>query len=159
MLETKDIEIEGHRFQLRPLPVLKAARLDKKVITVLAPILGTVKSLDDEINIEKAVKSVMDALSSLSDAEYEAFIIDLCSTVVYTAPGQQPIELGSSDINKIFVGELKTLYKLMFEVMRYNKFSPFGLVEGGNVTSIMSFLGEQKEKETTSGKESETLES
>lgn len=159
MLDIQNVTIDGMEFQLVPLPSLKAARLDKKVISILAPVFGTVKSLDDEIDISKVVDVVMDALSKLSDEEYEKFIIDLCSGVTCHKPGQPPVQLMGENINELFRGALKTLYKLMYEVMKYNKFSPFALMaDSGNLTMIMSLFAGQEETTKEDGRELETSE-
>lgn len=158
MLDTKQIVIDGITFQLHPLPILSAAKLDKRVVSLLAPVLGTVKSLDDEIDLGKVIDVVMEALSNLSDSDYEQFIIDLCSTVICVVPGQPPTEVTSQKINEIFKGSLKTLYKLMYEIMRYNKFTPFELMAGGNVNQIMSIFKEDEKIMNGSGKELEKLE-
>jgi hypothetical protein len=148
MLDIQNITIDGMEFQLVPLPILKAARLDKKVISILTPVLGTVKSLDDEIDLGKVI-----------DEEYEKFIIDLCSTVTCHKPGQPPVQLMGENINELFKGALKTLYKLMYEVMKYNKFSPFALMaDSGNLTTIMSLFAGQEETTKEDGKELETSE-
>ncbi len=159
MLEVKTIQVDDIQCQLTPIPILKVARLDKKVISILAPILGTVKNLDDDINMGQVVNAVMEALSNFSNEEYENFILDLCSTVVCVMPGKPPTELTRENIDKIFNGRLKSLYKLMYEVMKYNKFTPFDLMAGGQLNQIMSMFQEGPEIEKKSGEVLETSES
>lgn len=132
MLETKDIEIGDMKFQLNPLKGFKAVKLDKKVITLLSPILKGLKGLDDKsIDIGKIVGGVTDGLDNMKEDEFEKFVIDLLSTTVLQITGKVPMVIDKNTIDDEFQGESLTLYKLLFEVMKYNKFTPFVLASGG----------------------------
>ena len=160
MLAVTKIIVDGMSFQLIPLPALKALRLDKKVVTVLIPAISGLKelNLDAQIDLESLSRGISEALSRLSDDDFENLAIDLLSSVTYIPDNAVPIELTSTqEINNIFSGKLITIYKLFFEVMKYNKFSPFALLEGdGNLMSKIIGLSRpdstKKESGTQSGK-------
>lgn len=158
MLEPKSIVIDGMAFQFQPLPAMRALRLDKRVVTLIVPVIGSMKefSLDAEIPLDQVAQGISTALQGLSDSDFETLVADLLSTVVHQPSGEPPIQLEPQSINKYFQGKLMTLYKVAFEVMRYNKFSPFALLEGGAaMRQIISSLGPKK-KGSKSGNESET---
>lgn len=131
MLENKEIEIDGMSFYLQPLRGFKANKLDKKVIALLLPLIEGVDGLDSEINIGKALGGLSSALDNMKESDYEKFVIDLLSTVIYSPEKEPQTELDAAAIDKYFQGASLTLYKLMYEVMKYNNFTPFVLAGGG----------------------------
>ena len=154
--------IDGITIQMQLMPALKAAVLDKKVVCLLAPALGgAIKSqgLDTELDLETIINNVSAGLSNMSDEDYEDFLIRMFSLVTATRPGVGAYVLNEIDsINKIFEKKLLSIYKVLIEVMKYNGFSVFGLVEGGLGNLGMSILNTQSEKIETSGKKLETSE-
>jgi hypothetical protein len=145
MIEPKTIEMDGLKFQLHPMPSLKALRLDKKVIELLIPILGGVKELsfDAEIDLGKATDALSESLRRMDDSEFEKFAVDLLSSAVYLPVGGAPQEMNAETINSVFQGRISLMYKMIVEIMRYNKFSPFELVGDGNVVQrILSSTGQ-----------------
>ena len=163
MLEPKTITIKREggdmEFFLSPLPALTAIKLDKRVLTLLLPALSGFKelSLDSSIDLNALTKGVSEALGRMDDKDFEELVLQLLSTAVYQKQGSAPLELNDKhNINKVFGGELISLYKLLFEVMRYNKFSPFVLLEGGGsvMSRILTSSG-QTNKEGKTGKELE----
>ena len=157
MIQSKKIELGGLSFMLQPLPALTAMRLDKRVLTVVLPAISGFKnlSLDTELDLGLLSRALSEALGRLPDTDFENLVTDLLSCVVYLPKGESPIELTSiQSINAIFCGEIVLIYKLLFEVMRFNKFSPFALLEGGGMsilkTSGLSNIDTNK-KETGNG--------
>lgn len=138
MIEPKRIIIKDRDdndmvFNLQPLPALKAIVLDKKIMSLLIPALGGIKDLDKEFDLKIASMAMAESLTKLSDQEYEKFVIDLLTGVQLVQQGQEIKSITTDQINVLFLGNAKGLYKLMFEVMKFNKFTPFELVEGGNL--------------------------
>jgi hypothetical protein len=159
MIEEIDKEINGMRFHFNPLPAKKALKLDKRVITLLVPIFGGLKdlNLNSGIDTETMARGVSEALSNMTDEDYDKFIIDLLSATQYYQEGvATPVEITSTVIDTIFRGELATLYKLMFEIMKYNKFFPFALGVGGKGILGMFTSQDQKQSEKKNGKKLET---
>jgi hypothetical protein len=173
MLEVKEIEIRGARFQLTPMDPFKAKKCDTKVMKILAPILagfmgGSVKKgpskpaatedaatedavLDeDDLQVDGAVlgKAFVSALGELEDSDQ--LFKDLFGGVVWLpddtqVAGTSQLLLDSQNaISKAFkfIGAGPSLfYELAFEVARFNKFTPFVLLEGGAETSGTSGFG------------------
>lgn len=139
MISSKKIELEGMTFNVQPLPAMTAVKLDKKVLTVVLPAISGLKnlSLDSELDLGALSMAVSEALGRLPDSEFENLVIDLLSCVIYLPKGDSPVELTSiQQINSVFCGKIVLIYKLLFEVMRFNKFSPFALLEGGGLSML-----------------------
>lgn len=161
MIEAKLIKINGMEFQLRPIPILSALKLDKKVVSLLLPLLGGVEdlSLDAKIDIGKGMNAIAEVLGKMPDVEFEKFVIDMLSSTVAILPGQAPQEISAGNFNTIFAGSLMTVYKLLWEVMKFNKFSPFGLAGGGIEIAKTFILKKAKEEMLPSGERLEKSES
>lgn len=153
MIEPKTITIDGMEFNLRPLPIMKALKLDKRVVTILLPVLGGVKefSLDAKVDLKTMADGVAESLSRMENKDFEELVIDLLSGVIYLEPGKGAQEITLDIINRIFQGKLSTVYKLMFEVMKFNKFSPFELVAGGNVMNKILISASTMQEEKKNG--------
>lgn len=153
MIQTTTKTIDGIEFQLSPFPVLTAAKLDKKVLAVIAPVLGGLDSLLADIDFEKLSRGIQQALSSMDDFEFLKLILELFSHTKAIAPGQAPIEMTTEEaINKaLATGGVLTVYKLAFEVMRYNKFTPFAVASSGDLMSAIAGLrGDAESKKSSS---------
>jgi hypothetical protein len=160
MIETKLIAIDGIEFQLRSIPILSALKLDKKVVSLLLPLLGGVEdiSLDAKIDIGKGVNAIAEVLGKMPDVEFEKFVIDMLSSTVAMVPGEGAQDISAGNFNTIFAGRLMTVYKLLWEVMKFNKFSPFVLAEGGlGIAQIFTSVKENQEI-LLSGEKSEVSE-
>jgi hypothetical protein len=146
----KDIQIDGMKFQMYPLKGFTALRLDKKVVTLLLPVLGGLDNLDKQIDLKTVFNGFAESLEKLSDVEFQKFVSDLLSTTQYLPEGKPPQEITPDVIDSAFRGKILVIYKLLFEVMGYNQFTPFVLVGGGglgtDITSIFKKLTEQEEK-------------
>lgn len=162
MIEPRNETIDGIEFYFQPLPAFTALKLDKQIISLIAPALGGLDSLDNlsldtDINLKVITQGIGKALDSFDSEEYEKFILSLLSFTLHI-PGDgkntpQPIDKQKFD--QLFTGNLQTVYKLIFAVMKYNKFLPFVLGEGGpGMKKILSLL-EKTKKEKVNGKESE----
>ena len=147
-METKEIEIDGIKFILNSMKALEAMKLDKKLISILLPAFNGLKGLSMDANIDfgAALEGLSNSLLSMKDDEYEKFIRDMFSNVQAIKPGSPAMELRELDaINTIFAGSTMTVYKLIWEVAKFNKFLPFELVGGGTGMSgiFTSLMGEE----------------
>ena len=137
MIDPKQFEIDGLRFYTQPLPALRAMLLDKKVLALLLPALKGLKDLkvdaEADIDLGAITEALSESLSSMKDAEMTRLVIDLLSSTTYQGDkaGEANNEITEAIINQIFQGQLLTLYKVMLEVMKYNKFSPFAFLGDG----------------------------
>jgi len=157
MIEPKMVVVDGMKFQLTAIPALKALKLDKTVVQLLVPIFGGVQgmSLDQEIDMSAMAKGLATALTNMDNEDMVRFFIDLFIGVKYLEDGAAPQEMSAGVIDRIFTGMLISMYKLAFEVMKFNKFSPFVLVGGGNVIKAVFSSGGQNPSQTKTGTESE----
>ncbi len=161
MIEPTEKEIDGMKFYFHPLPAFTAAKMDARVLALLAPILGGLKdlNLNASIDTETMARGASEALIKLSEGDLEEFAMKLLSATTYFKEGTPtPIEITTELINMEFKGKLQTLYKLLFAVMKYNKFSPFVLGTGGKGILAMFTSSVPEIKGTKSGKKSEMSE-
>jgi hypothetical protein len=152
MIEPKRITIKNSDgndmvFNMQPLPALDAGFLDKEIMSLLIPALGGIENLDAKFNFEIASKAMSIALRKLSKQEYSQLISELLRTTQHIAQEKEVKSLTLDDINNLFLGNLKGLYKLIYEVMKFNKFTPFEMVEGGSL--IQKIRGSIKQKPKT----------
>lgn len=164
MIEPKTIEVDNLSFYLQPMRPLKAIRLDKQIISLIVPALkglGDMSelSLDTEIDFGKLFEGISEALQNMDGDTFEKFLQELFATVSFLESGKSPEELSNDAIiNRVFQGEsLMTMYKLAFEIMKFNKFTPFEMVGVGNVVKQINTLNKGTKKANRSGKKSGTL--
>jgi len=158
LLEIKTITIDNKKFQMHPLPAIRALKLDKKIVSLLLPVLSGVDgfSLDAEINLSTSITALSNSLMNMKENDFIELVKDMLSTIVYLPDGNVPIEIQSDeDINTIFQGSIITIYKLIWEVMRYNSFSPFVVVAGGNGMIQTFFSAKAKTEIKEDGKKLE----
>lgn len=162
MLEPKKFKVEGLEFYTQPLPVMTAMKLDKRVLALILPALDGLKGMkmDDEVDFGSLFPAISDSLVKLPDGEFEDLVLRLLSQTAFLEKGQTPIEINDPKVlDKIFGGALITLYKVLFEIMRYNKFSPFALMGDGFGMSKIHTSVEQTKKESKTGTGSGLLDS
>lgn len=150
MLQPQTKTIGQHTFQFLPMPALKAARLDKKVLTVLAPLLASLQDIkilqgqgegEGDMDVGGLATGLTNALQSLDDTTFMTLLRELFEHVTYLPAGKAPLSLNDENtINEVFIGNLSTLYMVAVEAMRYNKFTPFALADigGGLLATVGS---------------------
>ncbi len=125
-------------FNIIQFPVMTALKLERKINLIFLPAIGGFlknADLSKMINMDVAVdfKNIFDGfiegLEKLSDQEYENLILNLMSRVQVEITGKPIREMDKSVFEEVFQGNLFAVYKLMFEIMKFNKFSFFVLVE------------------------------
>ena len=145
-METITKEIDGIEFYITQTPGLKVQRIERKTNILLLPIISNLipkdikdsknkKSIMDmllDIDLSGAILSLKDALSGMDDKEYESYVFSMVEYTKAKKEKEQPVELKNPDnYDKLFTGVSPlTLYKLLFEIMRFNRFSFFELVGG-----------------------------
>jgi hypothetical protein len=142
-------------FHITPFDVIKALRLEKKVMSVLLPAAGgflqnqDLSKLDSEVDFSKIFTGLIDGLEKLSDDDYTKMITDMFTNVQVDMPGHPIMDLRvEKNINTVFTQNLLGVYQLFFEVMRVNKFSFFELLEklAGIEMNLTNISGKQKVK-------------
>ena len=157
MKEPIQVSVEGKVFNLSPMKARKVGELERKLLKALAPLLagmGGVLSLlpglvgDGEkeaktlllqdalgmADLSRLSMGVQDALASLPDFEFDALLVGMCSSVSTHIEGKGNCTLITGDLIDAALESTAQMYKLMYEVARYNKFLPFGLVGAGDAT-------------------------
>jgi hypothetical protein len=138
-LKTIKREIDGLVFYINQFPARKSIKLEKRTITYLAPMLTMLegfKSLDDDIDFTKIIKGIQEVLTNLDEETLEQFIFDMIeftSVSMKDANGvAKSISLKEDGIfDSVFIGKTITVYKLLLEIMKVNKFAFFELMGGG----------------------------
>jgi hypothetical protein len=160
MLQPQNKTIGSMTFQFLPMPALKAARLDKKVLTVLAPLLASLQDLkvlqgmsegENDFDVGGLATGLVQALQSLDDTTFTGLLRELFEHVTYLPSGKAPMSLSDeATLNEIFVGNLAAMYQVAVEVMRFNKFTPFALADigGGLLQTVGSVSQSASPKKT-----------
>lgn len=130
-MDSKNTQIDGISFTILPLQGLKALRLDKKVVSMLLPAFKAIKNVDTEINLGELFGALSESLDKLSESDLEKFLLDMFSTTTAIPQGQAPTQLDQNGIDKVFVKNPLAIYKLVWEVAKFNNFTPFALMGGG----------------------------
>lgn len=146
MLDPQSKTIDGVDFNFLPMDPFVVARLEKKLAPVLLPVIGGLKALtldadvSDAIDFEVMARGLREAITDLPDNEYELMLKTVLGSVTATVPNLGA-ELCSQKGAIVFQGNTMLLYKVVVEAMRYNKFIPFALIEGGGaIKGIVSSL-------------------
>ncbi len=146
MLEPQIKSIDGIEFNFLPMDPFVVARLEKKLAPVLLPIIGGLKALDLEADVAEALdfevvaKGLRQAITEFSDTEYDQLLKTMLANVSVALVGVGQAAC-SAQGSAVFQGNTMLLYKVIIEAMRYNKFIPFALAEGGGaISGIVSSL-------------------
>ena len=86
------------------------------------------------------------------------FLQAMVQTTQAIAPGVGAVDLGDAGaLEQLDVSPI-VMYQLLFEIMKFNKFSPFELVVGGSEITGIGFLSGLMTKETVTFQGSEMSE-
>lgn len=154
-LKSEKKEIDGLKFEIIQFPARKSLKLEKRTLTYLAPMLSLLEgfsSLDNNIDMVHVAKSIQNTLLNLDEEALESFIFAMLETTnIYTknANGQEQIlKINNPEIfDYIFIGKNITVYKLLIEVMRVNKFAFFELLAGSGL--LIDIFQSAKQKTIT----------
>lgn len=133
MLKPMTKTIGGYAVTFVPLPATSAAALDVRVVRLLLPVLNSVDlskvtDLKADVDLSGVLPAIQGALATLDTASINALLIDSLTGCTIVAPGQPAEEVTSLDvIDRLFAGELDTMYRVVFESWRFNRLSPFKL--------------------------------
>lgn len=94
--------------------------------------------LGSSVDLAVVTNSVMDSLGALSDIEFNALLVGMFERVQWIRVNgdgsQTPTFLTSGELIDSAFEDTLSMYKLMYEVARYNKFLPFGMAGTGTPT-------------------------
>ena len=161
MREQKTVIIGGQTFTLNPTKPRIVRKWEFKFAKILLPLIGMLKELlpaftsgDDQSSIAERGKEVLatllnmpidmelitgaltESLDALSDFEFEALMEGMFKNVMWQGP-KGNVSLVSGDLIDAAFEDAGTqaMYMLMYEVARYDKYIPFGLMGGGAETA------------------------
>lgn len=151
---TKTITIDGMTFQITKLNALPAMQLEKHIMGLLAPIVASLmeigkNGLDAKVDFSIIGQAFTQAVGTISDDEYQKIILDSLKNVVYLESGKPAQQMDENLFNNVFMGKLLVVYKLIFEIMKFNRFCFFELVEGGWLTEIINSSKNSEKKTKT----------
>lgn len=123
-----------------PLPILSASALDARVTALVLPLLKFLQGLLEkkdvdlsklDIDLDLLGQCMSQVLSGISSSEQQVLIVESLKGCTVLIQGSAPVEItDAGTLNKAFLGQdLITLYRIVFEAWRYNKLSPFALVD------------------------------
>jgi len=136
MIAPKIVTVNSKQFQLNPLPVLLAARVNGQLSAIFGPLLMG------------QVPEVSKLLLGLPDAQQEAMVSALVSTSLYLPNGENAGALELKDpngLNEAFGCDIEGLYSLLFEILEYNKFPFFVKIKEAGARFLTLIEGLQKE--------------
>lgn len=151
-------EIDGIKFIINKFNPMEALQVERKIMSILIPVVSGLFSgndkesknlLDSQLDFGSLGESFQKAFGSLSELEFEQLVIKTLNKVQAEIPEQPPIQINNiGNFNIVFANapSLLTVYKLIFEVMKVNKFCFFGLLGDGIGINITDILMKQLEK-------------
>ena len=144
MTSPKKIKINNKEFTITPMGLFQALRMDKKITQILAPVIGGLGGLKDMLAESKADgKSILDtqidfdklavmfekAIGSLSESDLLILVSEMSEKLIWLPKGGTPVQLGDEEsLSECFKGDILGVYKMIFEVAKFNNFLPFALV-------------------------------
>jgi len=142
MIETIEKKIDGLTFKIQQFPAMKGVRLEKRTMTILTPLLGLFddfKGLDSEVDLSKLANVFQDILVNLEEEFFITYVRDMVEYTFILNEKGVPSQLNSDNtFNSTFSAKSLVLYKLLFEIMKVNKFAFFELLGGGgNLIGIL----------------------
>lgn len=152
-MESKKIYdiIPNVTFTIHLFDVMTALKLERRINLIFLPAVGgflggkdltEVLDLDSEIDMKAIFDGFISGLEKMPDNDYENLILNLVSKIQVEMPNKPARQMDRGIFNEVFMGNLIGVYKLIFEVMKANRFSFFVLVEmvGGLKTKITDSL-------------------
>lgn len=148
MVETKDKEIDGHKYTVTQFPAREGLKIKSKLVKVITPLLipflggakNLISSKFSEVDIDPSLltHTVQLLLNHLSEDEVSNFVMRLlqCTRV----DGK---EITAELFDMEFAGEYITLYKVLYFVIEVNNF--FGNAGTGGIMEILKKIDTKPE--------------
>lgn len=156
MLDPLNITIDGLDFQYMPLSPVEVLKLDKTLLGLLAPALAGMSKKDGKLDIDLSVSApaLGNLLIQLPDEQFMAFATRLLGRTTCITGGTNLMSSAAA-FNKVFAeSSVVTIYKVLFEALKYNKFSFFELAASGAAMLKTLGLSEQTPKTEGTGEQS-----
>lgn len=147
-IQPSNVVIDNKKFQIIPFTAKKAMNIERKLMSILIPVVTPLLSGKGELNLDKNIdlsglgEGFKNGLGNLSDESFEILVSESLSNTTYIPNGKAPVTLDSDEgFNLAFTGSLLTCYKLIWEVMKVNRFCFLELMGGLG----MNITGSSKE--------------
>ena len=131
-MEVTEKRIGENAFYIKPFPAFTSANLSGELISLLAPVLGSLAPLfgTDEgsvmdVELGEALPSLSRAFSTLSGDKFERMmkrlLIESKNISIEGGVTEGEVKLLTFDLaNEVFCGEILEMYMLCFEVIKLN---------------------------------------
>lgn len=143
MIEDKQTELDGHKVQITAFTAMKAVRLKFKYINLLGPgLFNTLKGakklegsiMESDISGEGIAEGLEKILNKLSEDKFEQLMLELLQNVKVDG-----LSVGDlAGFNQVFSGNVALIYRVIWEVLKFNYGSFF--VVGGIGQAIKGIL-------------------
>ena len=129
------ITINGIKFQILPFNARKATNVERKLMCVLLPVitplLNAKGTLDSDIDLSSLGPAFQEGFGRLSDDDFFNLILETMSSTTAVLKDKAPILIeNEQSFNEVFTGSTMTIYKLIWEIMKVNKFCFLELMDG-----------------------------
>ena len=120
MIETKEEIIDGDNYTVTQFPARKAINIKAKLLRLFGSSLAQLVLNDDtsdNLNLknQSMISAFQDLTANLNEKDFENLVVVLLSSV-----RKNGIELTPEIIDLEFAGQLETLYKVLWFVLRVN---------------------------------------
>lgn len=138
-IQSIPVNIDGMKFNIQQFKFRDAIKLEAQTLSILAPgldLLSGFDGLDSEIDLGDLGNILKKILFTLRDEDPFEYIKSMTVNTFYN----EKVQLNTDDaIDEIFHGKTITCMKLLFEIMKVNKFA---FIEGlvGNGLNIIGTL-------------------
>lgn len=137
IIPPKEIKIDDLQFYIHSFPALEALKLQsillQKVGPALGQLLGKVKTdniLDTDLNGEDLSKALQLLFSSLDEEIFISLVLRILKNTIAIIPNEPEIVLNAEEnINRVFQRNLIAIYKVIFEILKFN-YSDFFVLMG-----------------------------
>jgi len=168
-LKTEIKEIDGVKFLITQSPGRAVIRLDKKTTQLLLPAAKSIMSEFKKVNsyldldLSSMIGSLEEVLSSMTEDEYEEYVFQMVNDTRAQFTSEKKLKVvelrNVESFDEVFTGRSPlTVYKLLFEIMKVNRFAFFELVGGSGIslTGIFQNLKKKTGKQPDESEVSET---
>lgn len=152
-IQTIKVSFDNMSFSIQQFKFFEAIDIEAQTLQILAPglnLLENFKGLDQEFDLSSLGQSVQKILSSLRSESASEYIKKMLKNTFCTSQ-DKPILLNSDEnINTVFHGKTLSCMKLLFEIMKVNKFAFIeGLVGRGlNIIDISKNMNTKQNRKS-----------
>ena len=125
MMETQTESIDGIDFSTTQLPAMRSFNLLSKLLKILSPLLDAHGNMDLDADIELA-PMIGQAMAHLGDNQASALALEIFASTTAIVGGEVVSLDKQVGVDKVFTGQLMTMMKVLFFVLKVNYSDFFG---------------------------------